>query len=266
MSKISFNNSTDILNMNIFFPQNIFTELMKSSFDERVASQISFLPSSLITGKVLKNPDSVGLIPTMDLIGHKDLFISKSFGISFEESLCNSYFYFLTHGKDIKVISLVGDVSSNEAIGGKLILKELYGVDVEVNLLAGNQNRSEKNILLAGDINFDDDIFLTGISFAEEIIEVLSLPYVNFVLASNNQVVLEDFYNSAKGVQSRIYNQAEEGNFGAGLSAEAKKKIKESISSFVCNLDGQDTDGIDQLLRLAFYHEIISEIIEVKYV
>ena len=252
--------------MNIFFPQNIFTELIKSSFDERVASQISFLPSSLITSKVLENPDSIGLIPTMDLIRHKDLFVSKSFGISFEESLCNSYFYFYTHGKEMKEISLIGDVSSNEAIGGKLILKELYSVDVQVNLLASDQNRSEKNILSAGDINFNDDIFLTGISFAEEIIEVLSLPYVNFVLASKNQTMLEDFHSFVKGIQARIYNQVEEENFGSRLSTEAKKRIKESISSFVCNFDEQDMDGIDQLLRLAFYHEIISEIIEVKYV
>ena len=252
--------------MIIFFPKNIFTELIKSSFNERVASQISFLPSSLITSKVLKNPDSIGLIPTMDLIRHKDLFISKSFGISFEESLCNSYLYFHTHGKDIKEISLAGDVSSNEAIGGKLILKELYGVDVQVNLLAGNQNRSEKNILSSGDINFNDDMFLTGISFAEEIIEILSLPYVNFVLASNNQVVLEDFHNPITDIQTKIYGKVEEENFGKHLSVKSKEKIRESISSFVCNLGEQDMDGIDQLLRLAFYHEIISEIIEVKYV
>ena len=252
--------------MKIFFPQNIFAELIKNSFNEGMASQINFLPSSLITSEILKSPDSVGLIPTMDLITHKDFFVSKSFGISFEESLCNSYLYFHTHGKDIKDLSLVGDVSSNEVIGGKLILKELYGVDVQINLLTGKQNVSEKNMLSVGDINFENDKFLTGISFAEEIIEVLSLPYVNFVLASTELTALESFHNSINDIQSKIYKLAESDTFGKHLSAKAKEKIKESISSFICNLDGQDFDGIDQLLRLAFYHEIIPEIIEVKFV
>jgi hypothetical protein len=252
--------------MKIFFPQNIFTELINSSVNENVASLINFLPSSLITSEVLKNSDSIGLIPTMDLIRHKDLFVSKSFGISFEESLCNSYFYFCTHGNDIKELSLVGDVSSNEAIGGKLILKELYGVDVQVNLLTENRNSDEINILSVGDINFNDDKFMTGISFAEEMIEVLSLPYVNFVLVSTGQGTLEDFHSSIKDIQLKIYNQAESESFGNQLSAKSKEKIKENISSFICKLDEQDRDGIDQLLRLAFYHKITSEIIEVKFV
>ncbi len=252
--------------MKIFFPQNIFAELIKNSFNERMASQIIFLPSSLITSEVLKSPDSIGLIPTMDLIKHKELFVSKSFGVSFEESLCNSYLYFHTHGKSIKELSIVGDVSSNEAIGAKLILKELYGVDVQVNLLTGDHNLGEKNILCVGDANFDEDKFLAGISFAEEIIEVLSLPYVNFVLASNNRTALEDFHCSIGNIQPDIYNQAEDENYGNQLPVKTKEKIKANISSFICNLDEQDMDGIDQLLRLAFYHEIISEIIEIKFV
>ena len=252
--------------MNIFFPQNIFADLIKNSFDEKISSQISFLPSSFITREIQENLDSIGLVPTMDLIKHRDLFISKSFGISFEESLCNSYLYFKGSGKDLKELYLIGDVSSNEAIGSKLILKELYGVDIQINLLTSNQNTGEKNVLSVGDINFENDKFLTGISFAEEIIEVLSLPYVNFVLASSDRAALEDFNSSIGNIQPDIYNHTEDENFGSRFSAKTKTKIKESISSFICNLDEQDIDGIEQLLRLAFYHKIISEIVEIKFV
>lgn len=252
--------------MKIFFPDNIFTELIRKSIDEKVASQISLLASSLITGQVLKNSGSVGLIPTMDLLRHKDLFVSKSFGISFEESLCNSYLYFQTHGKEIKELSLTGDISSNEAIGGKLILKELYGVDAQINILTPGQNTEDRSLLSVGNGNFENDKFLEGISFAEEIIEILSLPYVNFILVSTEETSLKEFRQSIGDIQSKIYNSSENENFGGHLSVKAKEKIKESISSFVCNLDEQDLDGIDQLLRLAFYHEIIPEIIEVKFV
>lgn len=252
--------------MPVYFPQNIFTQLIKNSVGENVASQINFLPSSLITFEILKDSDSVGLIPTMDLLRHKDLFVSKSFGISFEESLCNSYLYFPSHGKDIKKLNLTGDVSSNEAILGKIIIKELYGVDVQINILTENQNSGGENMLSVGDINFEKDKFLAGISFAEEVIEILSFPYVNFVLVSTEKTVLENFHHSIGNIQSKLYTQAEDENFGNHLSGRAKEKIKESMSSFICNLDEQDLDGIDQLLRLAFYHEIISEIIEVKFV
>ncbi len=255
--------------MNIYFPENIFTESIKNSLPEETAAQIRFLPSSLITNELLKNPrpdGAVGLIPTMDLITHKDLFVSRSFGISFEDSLCNSYLYFHTHGKEINELYLNGDVSSNEALGAKLILKELYASDVQINILAGDKNSATENTLSVGDINFKDDNFLNGISFAEEIIEVLSLPYVNFVLASAEEKPLNDFHRLMNDVQTKAYNFAEQGKFGRDLSEKAKLVIKENISSFICNLDEQDIDGIDQLLRLPFYHEIISDIIEVRYV
>lgn len=252
--------------MNIYFPKNIFTEVIRNSVNEEIASQISFHPSSLIARKIIKDSGSVGLIPTMDLLGHKDLFVSKSFGISFEESLCNSYLYFQTHGASIKEVNLLGDLSSNEAIIGKLIMRELYGVDVQMNLLTGSQNQDNKDIISVGDINFENDKFLSGISFAEEVIEVLSLPYVNFILVSTEKSALENFHSSIGNIQPQIYLQVEVENFGNSFSEKTKMKIKEDISSFVCGLDDQDRDGIDQLLRLAFYHEMISEIIEVKFI
>ncbi len=252
--------------MSIYFPQNIFTEAIKNSLPDKIAAQIRFLPSSLIAGELLKNHDTIGLIPTMDLIAHKDLFVSRSFGIAFEDSLCNSYLYYHTHGREVNELSLNGDVSSNEVLGAKLILKELYSSDVQISLLTGNKDEGTKNILSAGDINFKDDNFLKGISFAEEVIEVLSLPYVNFVLASVQKSALESFHRSINDIQTKVYNLGEEGKFGSDISEAAKQVIKENISSFICNLDEQDIDGIDQLIRLPYFHKIIPDIIEVRYI
>lgn len=252
--------------MNIYFPQNIFTQLIKSSLPENMQEDIEFRPGALVTSEILGNKGSVGLIPTLDLIKHKDLFVSKSFGVSFESDLCNSYLYFLTHGKDIKNIYMSGDVTSNEAVVAKLILKELYGTEVELNLLTDLNQAEGKNVLLVGDENFIGDKFLSGISFAEEIIEVLSLPYVNFILASSDESALEDFHKSINDMQTKIYNLVEEESFGSEFSKVTKSSIRNGISSFICKLDEQDMHGIEQLLRLPFFHEIIPDIIEVKYV
>ncbi len=252
--------------MNIYFPRNIFTELIGNSFSEQMQEKVEYFPGAMVTNEILKDKNSVGLIPTFDLIKHKELFISKSFGVSFESDLCNSYLYFLSQGKDIKSIYLSGDVTSNEAVGAKLILKELYSTEVELNLLTEGKPDKGKNVLLVGDNNFNEDRFINGLSFAEEIIEVLSLPYVNYVLASTDKSAMENFHKSISDTQTKIYNLVEEENFGKGLSSTARATIREGIASFICKFDEQDIQGIEQLLRLPFYHEIISDIVQINFV
>ena len=46
--------------------------------------------------------------------------------------------------------------------------------------------RESNNLIIAGQKNFYDDRLFGGISFSEEMIEMLSLPYINFVLASHD--------------------------------------------------------------------------------
>ena len=252
--------------MNVYFPKNIFTELILNVLPEELKSGTSFLPSSLIKQNILKDENSVGLIPTFDLIQNKDLAVSKSFGISFEGSLCNSYFYFQSGEKILNEINLLGDISSNEIIGGKIAIKELYATEVNFQLLTNEQNNAGKNLLIVGSNNFENDRLLEGVSFSEEIMEVLSLPYVNYIMASSNRSNIENFHNSINGIQSKIYSNVENDNFGGNISESLRGYIKDNISSFICNLDEQDIDGINQLLRLSYFHQIVSDIIEVNFV
>jgi len=67
-------------------------------------------------------------------------------------------------------------------------------------------------------------------------------------------------------LQAKIYDKVDNGEFGLNFTEEVKQYFKENISSFICNLDEQDVDGLDQLLRLPFYHDLIQEIIEIKFV
>jgi hypothetical protein len=70
------------------------------------------------------------------------------------------------------------------------------------------------NILIIGDENYEKELFLNGLSFSEEIIELINAPYVNFVLAAKSEETLQDFnskYKSSlmpKGTQiiMRIYS------------------------------------------------------------
>ncbi len=49
-------------------------------------------------------------------------------------------------------------------------------------------------------------------------------------------------------------------------SGDMKDKIRQEFSSFVFEFDSMDLDGIAQLTRLPYYHGMIKEIIDIKFV
>jgi hypothetical protein len=252
--------------MVVIASDNIFMRLLRSTLDENPNFQIRHRASALITKDLLADENAIGFIPTMDLINYNKLFVSKSIGLSFEGSLCNSYIYFKEKEKQIDSIHLLGDVSSVEVILTKLLFKENYYTDVEVNLSASKQTSDDINFILTGDENFKDDKFLNGISFSEEMIESLNLPFVNYVLASRSSEALKEANEKLKSQNEKIYEKIASGNFGDELTMNAKKYIAENISSLVLEFEEQDVEGIKQLLYLPYYHGLINDIVEIKLV
>ena len=235
---------------------------------EEERKQIVFLPSTQLTAALLKDKKSIGLIPTLDLIKHEELFVSKLGGISFESVLCNSYFYYAAGGdkKKITEVSLTGDVSSNEAILCKILFAELYDQQVKISLQSGNEITSETPLLVVGDNNFVNEKCLTGVSFADEAIEILSAPFVNFVFASQIKQNIEDFNSSFASLIPKYYESVLPFISSLDYSEEFRNKIKQEFSSFVFDFDSMDIDGIAQLTRLPYYHGMIKEIIDIKFV
>ena len=179
--------------MKILLPDNIFSRILSSALVQNDRDTINFYPSGLLSKNLLGNKDAVALIPTLDLLNHRELFVSQSLGISFDESISNSYIYFNRKEKLEKEVTLAGDVSSNEAVLTKILFSEVYGIDVQLSFEKINGGTSEKNRVLVGDRNFIDDNINSAISFTEEIIELISAPYVNFVFAAESEDTLKDF-------------------------------------------------------------------------
>ncbi len=252
--------------MKLFFPENIFAQLIIDNLPADLKKNIITKPSSLIASEINQNESSVGLLPTTDLLKYKDLFVSKSFGISFEGSLCNSYIYYNSAQKDISEVNLLGDISSVEVLLCKIIYSEMYDSKIEIKISTDEKDVVNKNILLAGNKNFVDNRFLAGISFAEEIVDTLSLPFVNYVFASKEKSLVEQLNILMKGISGLVYDQVEEMNFKFDFTEEVKSYIKDNISSFVIDFKDQDLEGINQLIRLPYYHGIINDIIEVRFV
>jgi len=249
----------------LFFPNNIFARLIADHLPEGMKQSVMFSPSSVISKELASDKNAVGLIPVMDILNHQDLLISAKTGISFESQLCNSYMYFNEGQRDIKDVYLAGDISAQEVILSKIIFKEQYDAAVEMHLLADN-NPDGKNFILAGDKNFSDNLFQHGISFAEEMIENLNLPYVNYVFASMNKGSMELFHEAMTDMGGLIDSSMDEYNFDNSITSLSADYVKSNISSLIVNFDQQDIEGLEQLIRLPYFYGIIKDILEVKFI
>jgi len=247
--------------MKIFFPQNIFTQILINQFDKKLKSEIVFNPSANITSLINGN-DTVGLIPVTDLLTNNDLFVSNSVGISFEGPLSNSYIYY-SDKNDINEIKIAGDVSTVEIILSKILFNELYKKDVNINIqtkLPVKENNN--NYIIAGDDNFRDDRINTAISFAEEVVEIISAPFVNFILASPNPDLLKEYSDKMK----TSLNNGKQNFSKVDFDFSGASFIQNNLDKVFFNLMDQDIEGINQLIRLSFYYGILKDIIEVKFI
>lgn len=230
---------------------------------ENLKHNLQFHQASSISSALEKDNDSIGFIPATDIISHGDFYVSRKYGISFEGSLCNSYIYF-SGNRSLKSLNIAGDVTSSEVILSRILFKELYNLEVEVGLSA-SLKRDINNLILVGKQNFYDDRLFEGISFSEEMVELLSLPYVNYVLASINDKLIGELEPLLLEKIPEVYDNFENLEQYFSFSEKTLNYVKQNISSLVLGLDDQDIEAINQLIMLPYYHGIIKEIVEPKY-
>ncbi len=251
--------------MKFYLPQNIFTRILKSELSEDNDLTYQYLPSALISKKLMTEEDSIGLIPSMDLITHKDFFVSAEIGISFNALLSNSYLHFKENQTTIDKLYLKGDISSNEALLSKILLKEMYDIDITPRLVTPEFMIQDENILIAGDENYEKELFLNGLSFAEEIIELINAPYVNFLLASKNESKLKSFVIKHREDFISGHSDSFEHLLG-GYPSHSVDFISVNMQHVIFDLEDQDLEGIKSLVQLPYYHGITNDLFEIKFV
>lgn len=249
----------------LFLPNNVFVRTFLSELSEEPDYKKVFLPSSLISKNILNDEDSLGIIPTLDLIHHPDFFISSKIGISFDALLSNAYLHFKENEQTIDNFYIKGDVSSNEVILSKILLKELYDIDLTPKLATPDFPIKSQNVLIVGDENYLNEVFLEGLSFSEEIIELIEAPYVNFVLASTNEKLLRQF--TEKHRDDFIVGHSEVDNkILSNFSKNSCNFIQINLQHVLFDFDEQDLEGIKTLLQLPFYYGLIKNMFELKLV
>ncbi|MGE5411048.1 MAG: hypothetical protein ACM3MI_08810, partial [Clostridiales bacterium] len=198
--------------MKIVFPKNIFTSILLAAMPEQLKAGVTFKDAPIISQEIEKNNADLALMPSLDLIKHPDLLVSSKIALSFDGSLSNTYLYFMPNQNKFTDLYLNGDISSNEIILSKILFNEKYGSDVQIHLDTNKLEKIDKNYLLAGDINLINNRYTNGMSFADEISEMIFLPYVNYVAVSKNREALESFNKALKDMDAII-----EDNLGSYL-------------------------------------------------
>jgi hypothetical protein len=248
----------------LILPKNLFAKIFVSELLDSEKLQIGYAPSALISKRIIQDENSIGLIPTMDVITYKDIFISSEIGLSFNALLSNSYLHFKEGQETIEGIFLKGDICSNDIILSKVLFKEFYDVDIKSTLIYDKIENENENILIVGDENYKKELFLKGLSFSEEIIELISAPYVNFVLASSSENLLRDFTKKHKSNFSNGHPEKIE-TLLTGYPETSLDFISVNIQHVVYDLEDQDIEGIKTLLQLPYFHGIVKDMVDIKF-
>ena len=253
--------------MKILFPQNIFSSLLVESLPQELVDQISYMDSARLFNELENGNCDAALIPTLELVKNKDLFISKKMCIAFYSYLCNSYIYFAPDQQEIEELTVKGDMSSNDIIIAKYLFSEMYGKEIKISLTKGNEETAEpQNLLLVGDGNLKDLKLLNALSISEEISEMISFPYVNYVLASKSGVALAEINEKLNDLNVVLDENIEKIVSTLNLVPEAKDLLVEHAGSISFVLNQSEENGVTELLRLPYFHGMIDDIIEAKYV
>jgi hypothetical protein len=251
--------------MNILLPHNIYTTLLAQALPEELQHSFAYKNASLL-GKALEEQKAdIVLLPVIDLLQHKEFYVSSHRGISFDGPLSNAYFYFAPEQQHIHRVTLAGDISGTEVLCTKILLRELYNEEAEITISATKTESSQTTLLLSGDLNLENNRFFSGMNMTEEIMDVIDLPFVHYVFASLDEAKLKEFEKLTEGIELKIYAAVEQEDWEFRLTPDAREFFRSNISHVVYEFDEQDKEGIRQILRLPYFHTLVEDLVDIKF-
>jgi hypothetical protein len=251
--------------MKLILPKNIYSSILVSELQKNDGFEISYKESSLISKDLEFNTSAIALIPSLDLVNHRNLFVSNKHALSFDGELSNSYLYFVEGEKKIERIYLRGDVSLNEILLTKILFSERYSANLEIALDPSKSAEKGKDFLVVGDENFISWDFQNAISLADETSELIEFPYVNYVFASPDREALQKFNESVGGFDAMIEDRIKKIIDPFILSGEAKSFVIQNIGSLYFDMTDNEVNAVNELIKLVFYHGIIDDMFDVKF-
>jgi len=251
--------------MNIIIPQNIYATFFALSLPDSQKEKIVVKESSLIAKELEKEKDAIGIIPSLDLLSHPEIFVSKNFAISFDGLLSNSYLYFMPEQNNLDTILLRGDIAANDLILAKILFPEQYGIEPEIALDINPIEFDNNNYLIVGMENDIYPITNNGISFSDHVAELIDYPYVNFVLASYSEESLKQFEEKSPNVSELINENLQEYLGKLKLDSKLNDLISNNMNSVYFDFTQNEKEALEELLKLPYYHGITKDLVELKF-
>ncbi|MCB0752158.1 MAG: hypothetical protein KDC52_11835 [Ignavibacteriae bacterium] len=252
--------------MKLIAPNNIFSTIFYLSLPEKNRPELILKESSLVTQELLMTKDALAIIPSLDLINHKDLLVSSKIAFSFSGLLSNSYLYYSKSDQEFKSLLIKGDVSSNEVILSKIIFKEIYYIEPKIGLDVSENFDENKNYLLTGNLNWQKEKFKIGNSFSEYISDFLEYPYVNYLVVSGDEEIINKFHLQIEDFNKTIIEKLPKILEKINLGDEINDFIYSNQFLIDFNFNVDQIEGYNQLIRLLYYHQIIDDLFDVKFV
>jgi len=252
--------------MNIIIPQNIYSTLFALTLPDEQKGKIIVKESSLIAKELEKDKESVGIIPSFDLLRNSELFVSQKFAISFDGFLSNSYLYFQPEQNTLDKILLRGDLSSNDLILSKILFPEQYGIQPEFAIDINPIDFESNNYLIVGMENDSNPITKNGISFSDHVAEMIDYPYVNFILASHNEENLKEFSDSIANINELIESNIQQYLDKLKLDSKLNKMIGNNMDSVYFDFTENEREALEELIKLPYFHGIVEELTEIKFI
>jgi hypothetical protein len=251
--------------MRVEIPKNVYTAILGLMLPDPNRNEIQANSSSLITQNLEAEKADIGLIPSLDLIKHKDLYVSRRVAVSFDGILSNAYFYFVPDQQDFDEIFLQGDVSSNEIILSSILFKERFNKEVKITLDKQPLDFANKNYCIVGNANLDEALFNNGVSFADQIAALIEYPYTNFVLASKSEEKLKNFVSNIGEIDKLIEDKISEILDNVQFNPKAKQFIRNNLNTVYYEMTENEVNGLNELLKLPYFYEITDDIVEIKF-
>lgn len=252
--------------MKLFLPPNIFAEIIKSFLVKNDDLDIQIMGSSLLSSQLELDKNAVALIPSLDLINHREIFVSSKAGISFDGILSNSYFYLSDNeNRTLGNIFIRGDISINEIILTKILFEERFSANVEITLDTNKEPNFEQNTLVVGNENFTKWDYNSSISFSDQMAELLDLPYVNFLFASYNMQNLKRVESFFDNLDIKVDEKISEILSIIPSKEDVKNYIQNNLGSVYFEITANEMDALNEMLKLVYYHGILDDIFDVKF-
>lgn len=253
--------------MKVLIPRNFYASVFMNILGKHDDLQFVVKESSLLTKELEHDTSAVALIPSMDLIKHRNLFVSGKTGISFDGALSNAYFYLSqSEERSLANIFVRGDISVNEIILTKVLFEEKYSSKVEVTIDTNIEPDMTNNFLVVGDINFKLWDYNNSISFADQISDMVDLPYVNFVAASQDRDSIEMLNQYVSGIDELIEDSIDDIITKTDFDDDAKLFIRENLNSIYYEITQNEVDALEELMKIVYYRGILDDMFDIKIV